>query len=42
MAVALGVSGLAWAWLAVIVMQNLLMIRAVFRLTGMRVYVGLQ
>ena len=42
LAVAFGVSGLAWAWLTVIVIQNVLMIRAVRRLTGMRVYVSLR
>jgi O-antigen/teichoic acid export membrane protein len=42
LAVALGVTGLAWAWLTAVVIQNLLMIRAVRRLTGMRVYMTLR
>jgi O-antigen/teichoic acid export membrane protein len=39
---AFGVTGLAWAWLAAVVLQNALMIAAVRRLTGMRVYAGRQ
>jgi O-antigen/teichoic acid export membrane protein len=40
-AAALGVAGLAWAWLAAIVILNLLMVGAVRRLTRMRVYMVL-
>lgn len=42
LALALGVTGLAWAWLIAVVIQNLLMIRAVRRLTGMHVYMALR
>jgi len=38
LASAFGLPGLAWAWLAVVVVQNVLTIHAVRRLTGMRVY----
>lgn len=38
---AFGLAGLAWAWLVAVVVQNALMIRAVRRLTGMRVYMAL-
>ena len=37
---AFGLAGLAWAWLAAVALQNALMIDAVRRLTGMRVYAG--
>ena len=36
-----GITGLAWAWLAASVVQNVLTIRAVRRLTGVRVYMRL-
>jgi O-antigen/teichoic acid export membrane protein len=41
LASAFGLPGLAWAWLAMVVVQNALTIHAVRRLTGMRVYTAI-